>query len=227
MEFITSGIFIALWLGILTSISPCPLATNIAAISFVSKRVGSVSKILLTGMLYTFGRMLAYTLLSMVIIFSLISVPEIARFLQKYINIILGPLLIIVGLIMTNIIKFNLSIGSKLSDKIGSKAEKSGIWGGIFLGFIFALSFCPVSAGIFFGSLLPLSLKYNSAVILPFVYGIGTALPVLVFAVVISFSANYVGKVYNQLQKFEWWAQRITGVLFIAIGLYFIYRYWF
>ncbi|ROL62165.1 sulfite exporter TauE/SafE family protein [Bacteroidetes/Chlorobi group bacterium ChocPot_Mid] len=227
MEFITSGILIALWLGILTSISPCPLATNIAAISFVSKKVGSVSKILLTGMLYTFGRMLAYTLLSMVIIFSIISVPEIARFLQKYINIILGPLLIIVGLIMTNIIKFNLSIGGKLSDKIGTRAEKSGIWGGLFLGFIFALSFCPVSAGIFFGSLLPLSLKYNSAIILPFVYGIGTALPVLVFAVVISFSANYVGKVYNKLQKFEWWAQRITGILFILIGLYFIYRYWF
>ncbi|MFH1051339.1 MAG: aromatic aminobenezylarsenical efflux permease ArsG family transporter [bacterium] len=227
MEFITSGILVALWLGILTSISPCPLATNIAAISFVSKKVGSVPAILLTGLLYTFGRMLAYTLLSMAIIYSIISVPEVARFLQKYINIILGPLLIIVGLILINIIKFNFNIGGKLSEKIGVKAEKSGFWGGLLLGFIFALSFCPVSAGIFFGSLLPLSIKFNSAVLLPFFYGIGTALPVLIFAVVISFSANYVGKIYNSLQKFEWWAQRITGVLFILIGLYFIYKYLF
>lgn len=227
MEFISSGILVSFWLGILTSISPCPLATNIAAISFVSKKIGSVQAILLTGILYTFGRMLAYTLLSVVIIYSLISVPEIARFLQKYINIILGPLLIIVGLILINIIKFSFSIGGKLTDRIGAKAEKSGIWGGLLLGFIFALSLCPVSAGIFFGSLLPLSIKFNSTVVLPFIYGIGTAIPVLAFAIVISFSANYVGKVYNQLQKFEWWAQRITGFLFILIGLYLIYRYWF
>jgi len=226
MDFINTGVLVALWLGILTSISPCPLATNIAAISFISKRIGSVPAILLTGLLYTLGRIIAYTLLAMVIIFSIISVPEIARFLQKYINIILGPLLIIVGLILINIIKFSFNVGGKLTDKIGKIAVNSGVWGGIILGFIFALSLCPVSAGIFFGSLLPLSIQFNSLIIIPFVYGIGTALPVLVFAIVISFSANYVGIVYNKLQKFEWWAQRITGILFILIGFYLIYSYW-
>lgn len=113
-------------------------------------------------------------------------------------------MLIIVGLILGNVLKFNFNIGGKLSERIGMKAEKSGILGGLLLGFIFALSLCPVSAGIFFGSLLPLSIKYNSTVLLPFIYGIGTALPVLVFAVMISFSANYVGKLFDKLQKFEW-----------------------
>ncbi len=225
MEFITAGVFSALWFGILTSISPCPLATNIAAISFIGKKVDSAPAVLLSGLLYTLGRMAAYLIVSVIVVSSLLSIPELARFLQKYLNIILGPLLIIVGLFLLEIINMSFGRGISMSQKFQDKIQSKGPWGAAVLGFIFALSFCPVSAGLFFGSLIPLSLKYESGVFLPLIYGIGTALPVIVFAFIIGFSANYVGKAFNSLAKFEYWARRATGVLFILAGLYLSWEY--
>ncbi len=225
MEFLTAGLLTALWLGILTSISPCPMATNIAAISFISKKVGSTRAVLLSGLFYTLGRMIAYLTVAMIVVYSLLSAPELARFLQKYLNIILGPLLIIVGLFLLEIIKMNFGKGMSFSQKFQDSAQKKGIWGAAMLGFIFALSFCPVSAGLFFGSLIPLSLKYESALFLPLIYGIGTALPVIIFAIVIGYSANYIGKIFNKLTKFEYWARRVTGVIFIIAGLYLVWEF--
>ena len=225
MDFMTTGILTALWFGILTSISPCPMATNIAAISFIGKKVGSTYAVLLSGFFYMFGRMIAYLVVAVIVVSSLLSVPEIARFLQKYLNIILGPLLVIVGLFLLEIIKFSFGKGISYSQKFQDSVSKKGYWGAAILGFVFALSFCPVSAGLFFGSLIPLSLKYESSLLIPLVYGIGMALPVLVFAFIIGFSANYVAKIFNKLTKFEIWARRITGVLFILIGFYLIYEF--
>jgi cytochrome c biogenesis protein CcdA len=225
MEFLTAGLLSALWFGILTSISPCPMATNIAAISFIGKKVGSTRAVLLSGLFYTLGRMIAYLTVAMIVVYSLLSVPELARFLQKYLNIILGPLLIIVGLFLLEIIKMNFGKGMSFSQKFQDSAQKKGIWGAAMLGFIFALSFCPVSAGLFFGSLIPLSLKYESALFLPLIYGIGTALPVIIFAIVIGYSANYIGKIFNKLTKFEYWARRVTGVIFIIAGFYLTWEF--
>jgi len=225
MEFLTAGLLTALWLGILTSISPCPMATNIAAISFIGKKVGNSRAVVLSGLFYTFGRMFAYILVAAIVVYSLLSVPELARFLQKYLNVILGHLLIIVGLFLLEIVKMNLGSGISFSKKFQDSAQRNGLMGSAMLGFVFALSFCPVSAGLFFGSLIPLSLKYESSVLLPLVYGIGTALPVLVFAFVIGISVNYVGTIYNNLAKFEYWARRITGVVFIFAGLYLTWKF--
>ncbi len=225
MEFLTTGVLSALWFGILTSISPCPMATNIAAISFIGKKVGNTRAVLLSGLFYTIGRMLAYLAVAVLVVYSLLSVPELARFLQKYLNVILGPLLILVGLFLLEVIKLNFGRGFSFSQKFQDSARKKGLLGSAMLGFIFALSFCPVSAGLFFGSLIPLSLKFESSVMLPLIYGIGTALPVLVFAIVIGVSANYVGKLYSDLAKFEFWARRITGGIFILAGLYLTWEF--
>jgi cytochrome c-type biogenesis protein len=220
VEELWAGLVSALWLGILTSISPCPLATNIAAVSFISKRVGNNKMVLLSGLFYTLGRMLAYMLIAIVVVTSLLSVPEVARFLQKYINLVIGPLLILVGLFLMEILKMSFGKGKGISKGMQDRAERGGIWGAAMLGFVFALSLCPISAGLFFGSLIPLSLKYESNIILPLIYGIGTALPVIVFAFVITFAFSYVGKIFNQLTKFEYWARRVTGAVFILMGLY-------
>ncbi|MGB2599970.1 MAG: sulfite exporter TauE/SafE family protein, partial [Candidatus Omnitrophota bacterium] len=88
----------ALWLGILTSISPCPLATNIATISFLSKRVTHPRQVLLAGIAYTLGRMLTYSVLGILIIASLAKISFISNFLQRYMNMAIGPLLLLVGL---------------------------------------------------------------------------------------------------------------------------------
>lgn len=225
MESFAASFLSAVWLGILTSISPCPLATNIAAISFISKDIENKSTIFLNGLLYTIGRMIAYMAIAIILVMSLTSTPEIARFLQKYINLFIGPILIILGFLLLNIFKFNFFSGNGFSDYIQKKAQKKGLFTAFILGFLFAMSFCPVSAGLFFGSLIPLTLKDNSGITLPLIYGIGTALPVIVFAFVLAFSAGSIGKVYNMINKFQYWAQRITGIIFLFIGFYLSYIY--
>ncbi|MHC4424433.1 MAG: aromatic aminobenezylarsenical efflux permease ArsG family transporter [Planctomycetota bacterium] len=219
-----SGLFLgalsALWWGILTSISPCPLATNIAAVSFISRRVGRTRVVFLTGLLYTLGRMLAYVVLGIFLVTSVLSVPQISHILQKYMNKILGPILIFVGMILLELIAFSIS-GPGLSEKMQKRVESYGILGAGLLGIIFALSFCPISAALFFGSLIPLSVKYKSGFTLPALYGLGTGLPVFLFAVLMAFGAQSVGKAFNKLTQLEWWIRRITGVIFIVIGIYF------
>jgi cytochrome c biogenesis protein CcdA len=220
MSEFTLAIASAFWLGILTSISPCPLATNIAAISFVGRRVDSPRRVFSAGLLYTSGRSLAYLALGSLLVSSLLSAPLLAHTLQKYMNRALGPVLILVGLVLLGAITFSLP-GGGIGDKLQKKVESMGVWGAGLLGLLFALSFCPTSAALFFGSLLPLALHQQSGVMLPGVYGIATGLPVLLFAVLIALGANKVGRAFNRIQAFERWARRVTGALFILIGIYY------
>jgi cytochrome c-type biogenesis protein len=213
------GITSALWLGILTSISPCPLTTNIAAISFISRRVGNPRRVILTGLLYTLGRALTYSLLGVLLVSSLLSAPYISYLLQKYMNKILGPLLILAGMFLSELIQLNIS-GSGINERMQKRVERWGIWGAAWLGILFALSFCPVSAALFFGSLIPLAIKYNSSTLLSCIFGIGTALPVFLFAILIALSARSLGKAFDSVTQIECWARQITGVIFIGVGVY-------
>ncbi len=216
----------AFWLGILTSISPCPLATNIAAISYIARRIGNSRQVFLTGLLYTVGRTIAYLGLAVVLVASVLSIPQVSLFLQKYMHLVLGPILIIVGMFLLGLIQFSMS-GGGMGDRLQKWVDAIGIWGALLLGVVFALSFCPVSAALYFGSLIPLSLKVNSSVALPVIYGIGTALPVMIFAVLLAVSAQSVGKAYHVLSKIEWWARIITGWIFVLVGVWFSLKYVF
>ena len=220
------GVGSDLWLGILTSISPCPLATNIAAISYIGRKVGNSRQVCLTGLLYTLGRTLAYLALAFVLVASVLSVPQMSLFLQKYMYLVLGPILIIVGMFLLGLIQLNMG-GSGMSEGLQKRVDAMGVWGALLLGVVFALSVCPTSAALFFGSLVPLSLKVNSSFTLPAVYGVGSALPVAVFAVLLATSAQSVGRAYNVLAKIEWWARMLTGWIFILVGIYFSLKYVF
>ncbi len=228
IEYITTAVLPAFWFGILMSISPCPLATNIAAVSFIGRRSSEPRAVLITGMLYTAGRMIAYLLVAIAVIASLLSVPDIARALQEYMNIALGPLLIIIGLIMLNILKLPAgSGGGIITQKAHGFAERSNYLGALVLGVVFALSFCPVSAGLFFGSLIPLSINTGGGIALPLVFGIGTALPVIIISFFIAFATHLVGKIFDVLTKIEKWGRLITGIVFIIAGAYLTYEYIF
>jgi cytochrome c-type biogenesis protein len=216
----------ALWLGILTAISPCPMATNVAAISYLGKRLGNPRQVLLGGVLYTVGRTVAYVGLAVLILAGLQSIPRVSTFLQEYMNKALGPVLIVVGLFLLELIKFGGG-GSGMGERLGKKVEGWGLAGALALGVIFALSFCPISAALFFGSLISLAVKYDSRVLLPGVFGVGTALPVFVFAVIIGLGVGSLGAAFHKLQKFEWWARRVTGVVFIVVGVYYCLEYIF
>lgn len=214
----------ALWLGILTSISPCPLAANIAAVSFLSKRIVHPKIVFLSGIAYAVGRMLTYTILGFLIIKFLLGVPLVANFLQKYMNIALGPILIVVGFFLLDILKINIP-NLIISQKHQNKLVGSGILGAFFLGFIFALSFCPISAALFFGSLIPLAANNKFGLSLPLIYGIGTGLPVLVFALGIALGVSSLNHWFHQAAKFEVYARKITAVIFIAVGIYYVFAY--
>ena len=217
----------ALWFGILTSVSPCPLATNITAISFVGRRTGSPAGVLLSGLLYTLGRAVVYVAIAMLLVTSLLSAPTVSLTLQMWMNKLLGPILILVGMLMLGLIRIRLR-GRGMTEQLQERVERWGLMGALALGVLFALSFCPVSATLFFGSLLPLAVKHESGVFLPLVYGIGTAVPVVVFAVVLAFGARWLGKLFERVTQVERWMRAITGVVFLGVGIYmsllYVYR---
>ncbi len=214
----------ALWLGILTSISPCPLATNIAAISFLSRRVNHPRKVLWSGFAYTLGRMTAYVIIGVILISSLAGIPATANFLQKYMNKILGPVLIIVGLFLLNILKLNF-LDFSISGERQNKLAEMGIFGSFALGAVFALSFCPISAALFFGSLIPLALNNNFGLAFPFIYGIGTGLPVVIFAIGITLGVQSIAHWFNKVTKLEIYMRKVTGIIFILVGIYFLWSH--
>ncbi len=220
------GLSSAVWLGILTSISPCPLATNIAALSYVGRHADRPRTVLLAGLLYTLGRSLAYAIISALLVASLLSVPGLANFLQHYMNKLLGPVLIVVGMFLLELVRLP-ALGGARASRLSHRLGQSGVWGAGLLGMLFALSFCPTSAALFFGSLIPLSVKWQSSIVLPSLYGVGTALPVFAFAVLIAGGAKSLATAFQRLTELELWARRITGVALIVIGIYFCWTYVF
>lgn len=214
----------ALWFGVLTSISPCPFATNVAAVSYLGKQVSRPSQSMMMGMWYSLGRMASYVLLASLLLFSALSAPKLSNFLQSQMNLFLGPVLLLVGLLLLGVINLPLpNVG--LSDTLKQKLVAKGQLGAFALGALFALSFCPTSAALFFASLLPLVMQQDSALILPAVYGFGTALPVFVIAVMLAAGTLQVSKLFAQIGRFELWARRLSGVIFVAAGLYYLWFY--
>jgi cytochrome c-type biogenesis protein len=209
----------ALWLSILTSVSPCPLATNLAAVSYVGRGVGRPSRVALAGLLYTLGRIIAYTALAALLVASVLSSPTVSRWLQEHLNQFLGPLLILVGMVLLGLLDFGLS-GAGLNDSLRERVDRLGVAGAGLLGIVFALSLSPVSAALYFRSLLPLAVKEESRYLLPAIYGIGTALPVLIFAGLLAFGANRLGAVFQEVTAVEWYIRKITGFVILGIGLY-------
>ncbi len=211
----------ALWLGIMTSISPCPLATNIAAITFLSKKITHPLLVLLSGIAYTVGRMVAYAGLGFFLIHSFLSIPLAAQFLQRYMERAMGPLLIITGLVLLEMFKIDLP-GLSLSHKQHNRLIEAGAPGAFLLGVVFALAFCPVSAALFFGSLIPLALNSYGGTSLALIYGLGTGLPVLVFAVAIALGVKTLSHWFHKLSRLEYYMRKVTGVIFILAGIYYL-----
>ena len=217
--------FSALWLGILTSISPCPLATNIAAISYIGGRVKSTRQVLIAGLLYTLGRVVVYVGLAFVLVHTMLSVPQVSMFLQKYMHMLVGPLLILVAMFLLKLIQFNLG-GGGVSEGLKKRVDALGVWGALLLGIVFALAFCPTSAALFFGNVMA-SIGAESTLILPLLYGIGTALPVIVFAVLIAVGSQKLGQAFGAVSQVEWWARMLTGTVMMLVGIYLTVRYVF
>jgi len=211
----------AFLLGILTSISPCPLATNITAIAFISKDIKTPKHTILSGLFYTLGRGISYTLLATLIYFGLSSF-QVSRIFQGWGDKVLGPVLIIIGLIMFGVIKINLKNNSQTIEKIKLWLADKGYLGSLALGMLFAFAFCPYSGVLFFGVLIPLVLKSTGGLLLPPLFAIGTGLPVIIFSILIAFSMQAVGKAFNAIQKIEKWLRYGVASVFVLTGAYYL-----
>jgi cytochrome c biogenesis protein CcdA len=209
----------AAWLGILTSISPCPLASNVAAVSFVGRSVSHPRRVVLAGIAYALGRAVTYVIVAVLVVSSVLSIPSVSLFLQHRMNQVLGPLLILIGVVLLGWLRLPAPSWTFIP-KAATATGRMGIAGAGALGLLFALSFCPVSAGLFFGGLIPLAVGADSRVLLPAIYGVGTGLPVLIFAVLISLGTHWVGRAFNVLTAIDRAARPVTGGIFVLAGLY-------
>ena len=211
----------AFFIGIMMSISPCPLATNITAIAYVSREIDNRNHTLLIGFTYALGRMFTYTMIASLIVFFGLNVQAVSLTLQKYGEYFIGPFLIIIGIIMLDIFKFNFLSGNDGFNSIKEKLSEKGLLGSFSLGVIFALTFCPFSAVLFFGMLIPLSLKTGDGLILPSVFAFATGLPVIIFSFIMVFSISKLGMIMNKIQTFEIWTRKIVSIVFIGVGIYY------
>ncbi|MFZ0471143.1 MAG: aromatic aminobenezylarsenical efflux permease ArsG family transporter [Bacteroidales bacterium] len=233
MEFLTNLLdnstmpwLTALLLGLMTAISPCPLATNITAIGFISRDIENRNRVFINGLLYTLGRAITYTAIALVILLG-VDQLKFSGFFQRYGEKIIGPLLIIIGLFMLDIIKIKFPGFNGLTNRMQNKKKWSYL-DAILLGLLFALAFCPYSGVLYFGMLVPLTIANSaSGLYLPVVYAIATGIPVIVFAWIIAYAISSIGGVYNKIRIFELWFRRVISVLFIAVGIYYIFKAYF
>ncbi len=211
----------AFLLGILTSISPCPLATNITAIAYISKDIKKPKHTILSGLFYILGRGISYTLLATLIYLGLSSF-QISRIFQGWGDKVLGPVLIIIGLVMFGVIKINLGGHSETIEKIKLWLSGKGYLGSMAMGMLFAFAFCPYSGVLFFGVLIPLVLKSTGGLLLPPIFALGTGLPVIIFSFLIAFSIRVVSRAFQTVQKIEKWLRYVVSLIFILAGFYYL-----
>lgn len=212
----------AFLLGLMTAISPCPLATNITAIGFIGKDIENRNRVFINGLFYTLGRAITYTAIALIIFLGADQL-KFGGFFQRYGEKIIGPLLILIGLFMLDIIKIKFPGFDKLTS--GNQDKKSwGYMDALLLGLVFALAFCPYSGVLYFGMLVPLTVSSASGLYLPVIFAISTGIPVIIIAWVLAYTVSGIGNVYNKIKSFELWFRRIIAVLFIAVGIYYIIR---
>ena len=211
----------AFLLGLMTAISPCPLATNITATAYLSKDIGDKRRVMFNGVFYTLGRMFTYTALGLIFYFGA-SQFQVAKLLQNVGGMWLGKALVIIGIFMLDIIKIKVPGMNKLTSKIENKKGKKTYLDAFLLGLLFALAFCPYSGVLYFGGLIPMTIASPSGLLLPPVFAIATGLPVIIIAWLLAYSVSNVGKFYNKMSVFQKWFKWIVAAVFIIVGIYYI-----
>ncbi len=222
---VNAPILAAFLVGLLASIGPCPLASNIAAVSYTARQFADRRAVIVTGLLYTLGRAMAYGLVGLAVLAAGEQISQLAGGLQDVGDVALGPVLIVAGLVLLDVIPLNLGGGSAWLARL---QERVAGWKGIgafLLGFMLALAFCPYSAAIYFGILIPMAFGAIEGFALPFVFGIGTGLPVLVLGVPLALGVQRAAAGLNALAQTENVVRKLAALIFIGVGLYSLWRY--
>jgi cytochrome c biogenesis protein CcdA len=229
MEFLKSlledyniPILSAFILGLMTSISPCPLATNITATAFISKNISNKKRVFLSGVIYSLGRAFSYTAIGVILFFGA-SKFHVGRFFQQNGEKYLGPLLIIIGLIMLNIISLNFLRKTNFTESLTEKMKNKGLLGSFLIGVLFALAFCPYSGALYFGMLIPMTISSLDGLYLPIIFAFGTGIPVILCTYLLAFAAGSLGVFYTKITKIEKWMRTTAGIVFVLTGVYYVF----
>lgn len=214
-------ILYALILGLMTAISPCPLATNITATAYISKSIANKKMVFLSGIIYALGRAFSYTLIGLILFFGA-SKFHVAKFFNQNGEKFLGPLLIIIGLVMLNVIRLDFLGKSNISERLSERFKDKGLLGSFVIGAIFAMAFCPYSGTLFFGMLIPMTIASAKGLYLPIIFAFGTGLPVILFTYLLAFTAGSVGVFYKKITKIEKVMRYVTGIVFVLVGVYYV-----
>lgn len=221
----TMPVVTAMLLGFLVSISPCPLATNITAIGFIGKDMSSRRRVFLNGLMYTLGTVFSYTILAGIIYFGADKF-EVSGIFQRYGMQIIGPLMVIIGLVMSDIIKLPFPSLTRVTHYFENKGTTK-LHHAFLLGILLALAFCPNTGALYFGMLIPLTIGSKSGLLIPVIFALSSALPVVVFAYLIAYTLNGVGIFYGKIKIIELWIRRIVSFIFILAGIFLIYKVYF
>jgi cytochrome c-type biogenesis protein len=229
MEFLTDlldnstmPLLSAFLLGLMTAISPCPLATNITAIGFISKDITDRKRVFLNGLFYTLGRAVTYTVIAL-IIFVGVDQFKFSGFFQKYGEKIIGPVLLVIGLFLLDIIRINFPGFDRLTSGMKNKTGWS-FSDAFLLGLLFALAFCPYSGVLYFGILVPMTVTSASGLYLPVIFAVATGIPVIILAWILAYAVSGIGTIYQRIKSFELWFRRVIAFVFIIVGIYYIIR---
>ncbi|MCQ2385825.1 MAG: aromatic aminobenezylarsenical efflux permease ArsG family transporter [Clostridia bacterium] len=225
MSELSETLLLSGWLGILCAISPCPLAGNIAAISFLTRQTGNTRRIMLCGVLYVIGRMVTYIAIGIFLTLGLAAAPGLSYNLQKYMTLLMGPLMILVSVVLLNLIEIKLPQWLPDGRYFQMMLQRFDAAGALFLGIIFALNFCPTSAALYFGTLLPMMVKSPAPFILASVFGAATGIPVMMLTFLLALGTEKIGRIYNCMTDIQRWVQKCTGILFLCWGLWMTMRY--
>lgn len=216
----------AFLLGLMTAISPCPLATNITATAYIAREINNKKYVFLSGIIYTLGRAISYTLIGVILFFGA-NTFKIAAFFNKYGGRLLGPLLLIFGIFMLDYIKLKIpGFKGNFVNNLLERIKINNLWSALLIGILFALAFCPYSGVLYFGMLIPITVASPDGLILPFVFAIATGLPVIIVAYLLAFSVSGISNFYNRMKIFEKWFRRVVAIVFIVVGLFYVYDFY-
>jgi cytochrome c-type biogenesis protein len=216
--------FYAVILGLLTAISPCQLATNITAIAFIGRDISHKRRIFINGLFYALGNATGYSSIGLILFFG-VSKFQVSKILISNGKLIMGILLIVTGIIMLDLIKLKFSAFGKLTEKIQNRQNQANKLNAALLGFFFAVTFCPYNAVLFFGMLIPLTITSVFGLYLPLVYSLSSGFPVIIIAYLLAFTVSGIGNFYNGIRIFQKWFNRLVAIIFIVVGLYFLYTF--
>ena len=210
----------ASWLGLLCAVSPCPLAANVAAVGIIARNAANPRHVAWNALAYALGRVIAYVAIAAALVAGLASAPTLSHTLQKHMSVLVGPILIVIGAILFDLVPLPSLPPSGRFAKLRTRLSAGGPIGTFSFGVVLTLAFCPSSAALFFGGLIPLAVERNAPVLLSVVFGVAAVIPVVVIAFTVSFASKRTATMLDALATFERWSKRVTAAISLAVGLY-------